>query len=64
MWRPGLLEEEGSFKNGLYLNAQCPLPISIVSGDGVTDVSHIPIISTIDGGCKILAWDQLLVVQV
>ena len=35
-----------------YLKAQCPLPISVVSSDGVADVRHIPVISTIDGGCE------------
>ena len=25
---------------------------SIVSSDGVTDVNHIPVINTIDGGCE------------
>ena len=39
----------------MYLNAQWPLPISIVSGDGVADVSHIPVISTIDGGYENLS---------
>ena len=43
-----------------YLKAQCPLSISIVISDGVADVNHIPVISTIDGDCEILAWDQLL----
>ena len=38
-----------------YLKAQCPLPISIVSSDSVADVSHILIISTIDGGCENLS---------
>ena len=42
------------------MKAQCPLSISIVISDGVADVNHIPVISTIDGGCEILAWDQLL----
>ena len=37
------------------MNARCPLPISIVSGDGVADVRHIPVISTVDGGCENLS---------
>ena len=47
-----------------YLKTQWPLPIFIVSGDGVADVNHIPVISTIDDSCENLAWDKLLVVQV
>ena len=35
----------------MYLKPQCLLPISIISGDGVADVSHVPVISTIDGAC-------------
>ena len=42
------------------MKAQCPLSISIVISDGVADVNHIPVISTIGGSCEILAWDQLL----
>ena len=35
-----------------YLKAKYPLPISVVSSDGVTDVSRILVISTINGGCE------------
>ena len=38
-----------------YLKTQWPLPIFIVSGDGVADVNHIPVISTIDGSCENLS---------
>ena len=38
-----------------YLKAQCPLPISIVSNDGVADMNHVPVISTIDGSCENLS---------
>ena len=34
------------------MKAQCPLSISIVISDGVADVNHIPVISTIDGSCE------------
>ena len=37
------------------MKAQCPLPISIVSSDGVADVNHIPVISTIDGSYENLS---------
>ena len=35
-----------------YLKAQCPLSISIVISDGVANVNHIPVISTLDGCCE------------
>ena len=35
--------------------AQYSLPISIVRSDGVADVNHIPVISTIDGSCENLS---------
>ena len=38
-----------------YLKAQYPLSISIVISDGVAEVNHIPVISTIDGGCENLS---------
>ena len=38
-----------------YLKAQYSCPISIVSSDGVADVNHIPVISTIDGSCENLS---------
>ena len=38
-----------------YLNAQCPLPIFIVNGDGVADMGHIPMISNINSGCENLS---------
>ena len=38
-----------------YLKAQCPLSISIVISDGVADVNHIPVISTIDSSCENLS---------
>ena len=37
------------------MKAQCPLSISIVISDGVADVNHIPVISTIDGGYENLS---------
>ena len=37
------------------MKAQCPLSISIVISDDVADVNHIPVISTIDGGCENLS---------
>ena len=37
------------------MKAQCPWSISIVISDGVADVNHIPVISTIDGGCENLS---------
>ena len=37
------------------MKARCPLPISIVSGDGVADVRHIPVISTTDGSYENLS---------
>ena len=46
------------------MKPQCPLPISIVIGECVADVSHAPIISNTDGTCENLVWDQLLIVQV
>ena len=53
-----MLGEEGIFQkwwSSEYLNAQYPLPISIVISDGVADVSHICVISTIDGSCENLS---------
>ena len=53
-----MLGEEGNSRSDnlpKYLKAQCPLPISIVSSDGVADVNHIPVISTIDGSCENLS---------
>ena len=47
-----------------YLKAQCPLPLSIVIIDSVADVNHIPLIRLLMVVVKILAWDQLLVVQI
>ena len=35
--------------------AQYSLPISIVRSDGVADVNHVPVISTIDGICENLS---------
>ena len=37
------------------MKAQCPLSISIVISYDVADVNHIPVISTIDGGCENLS---------
>ena len=52
----GLNNHDGDSNGPLkYLKAQCPLPIYIFSGDGVADVSHIPVISTIDGACENLS---------
>ena len=41
-----------------YLKAQCPLPISIFISDGVADVNHIPVISTIDVSCENLSLES------
>ena len=51
--RRGQLPEVMIFGN--TLKAQCPLSISIVISDGVADVNHIPVISTIDGGYENLS---------
>ena len=37
------------------MKAQCPLSVSIFISDGVADVNHIPVISTIDGSCENLS---------
>ena len=46
------------------MKLQCPLPVSIINSDGVADVNHVPVICNTGGACEILAWDQLLAVQV
>ena len=60
IWKQGLLGEEGNFQK--YLKAEYPRPISIVISNGSL-MRHIPVFIPIDV-LKIIAWNQLLVVQV
>ena len=41
-----------------YLKVQCLLSISIVISDAIVDVNHMPVISTINGGCENLSLES------